>query len=446
MKPSLQELLEELARLAPRGIKLDLERMRGGLAALGDPHRAVPCVHIAGTNGKGSTSAMVEEAARRAGLRTGLTTSPHLSRFAERIRIGGEPIGDEAFAAALEKVLRGVAEPLTFFEALTAAAFVAFAEAGVELAILEVGLGGRLDATNVVEAPLCTAITSIALDHTEWLGPTVSDVAREKAGILKAGAPVVLGPLDAKPEAVIEAVARTVGAGPRWHVHRGAGGMGEIAVARDGRRVHVAGPGGRMVEATLGLAGPHQADNAGVACGVVWRLAERWPGIAGVLGEALEGVRWPGRMERFEVGGRTVLLDCAHNPHGAAALVAALGEERGTAGVGAGMGAGVGAGVEETTLVFGAMADKAWGEMLAVLAPAAGRRVYATPRGRAAAAVEELAKAAAGEAVGEPKAALARAVEITPEGGVVVVTGSIYLVGEIRAGLLGIEMDPPVGL
>src|SRR4051794_2193757 len=207
--PALRSRLEQIQARVPRGIVFGLERVNAALAELGDPHLDLACVHVAGTNGKGSTSAMVESIARAAGLRTGLYTSPHLCRFAERIRLDGEPIDDDAFAAALDRVLGGCRADLTVFESLTIAAFVAFHDAGVELAVIEVGLGGRLDATNAIRAPLCTAITSIGLDHTEYLGPTIADVAREKAGILKPGAPAVLGPMPEEAYRAIAAVAES---------------------------------------------------------------------------------------------------------------------------------------------------------------------------------------------------------------------------------------------
>ncbi|WP_437670895.1 bifunctional folylpolyglutamate synthase/dihydrofolate synthase [Sorangium sp. So ce131] len=452
--PRLPALLEALGQRAPRGMVLGLDRVREALAALGDPHAAVPAVHVAGTNGKGSVCAMVESAARAAGLRTGLYTSPHLSRFAERIRVEGEPIGDAALERALSAALTQVPSPLTFFEALTVAAFVAFRDAQVDLAVLEVGLGGRLDATNVLAAPLCTAITSIAFDHEAMLGPTLADIAREKAGILKRGAPVVLGPLSPEADAAIEAVAQAAHAGPRLRVTRAdddaegdaaphlgatrAGGgarAGEIVVGRaqaGGRAVHIAGPGGRALEVALGLRGAHQAENAGVACGVAWQLADRWPEIERALPVGLAGARWPGRLERIETSAGRVLLDCAHNPHGAQALAAWLDEE--------------GPGAAHTALVFGVMADKGWGEMLQTLAPRAQRRFYVTPKGRDAAPLEALRAIAPGEPIGDPHAAVARALEGSPPGGLVVVAGSIYLVGEVRSALLGVTPDPTVAL
>ncbi|WP_437500524.1 bifunctional folylpolyglutamate synthase/dihydrofolate synthase [Sorangium sp. So ce1099] len=438
--PRLPALLDALGQRAPRGMVLGLDRVREALAALGDPHESVPAVHVAGTNGKGSVCAMVESIARAAGLRTGLYTSPHLSRFAERIRVGGEPIDDAAFERALSAALERVPSPLTFFEALTVAAFVAFRDAGVDLAILEVGLGGRLDATNVIAAPLCTAITSIAFDHQALLGPTLADIAREKAGILKPGAPAVLGPLDPEADAAVEAAAQAAGAGPRLRVTRAehGGRAGEIAVGRAGRAgtgaraTRVAAPGRRAIEVELGLRGAHQAENAGVACGVAWQLAGRWPEVERALPAGLAAARWPGRLERLEAGAAHVLLDCAHNPHGAQALAAWLDEE--------------GPGAARTSLVFGAMTDKGWGEMLQTLAPRAQRRFYVTPKGRAAAPLEALCAIAPGEPIGDPGAAVARAMEVAAPGELVVVTGSIYLVGEVRSVLLGIAPDPVVTL
>ncbi len=435
--PRLPALLAALGQRAPRGMVLGLDRVREALAALGDPQAHLPAVHVAGTNGKGSVCAMVESVARAAGLRTGLYTSPHLSRFAERIRIGGDAIGEAALERGLAAALERVPSPLTFFEALTVAAFVAFRDAHVDLAILEVGLGGRLDATNVIAAPLCTAITSIAFDHVDLLGPALADIAREKAGILKPGAPVVLGPLDPEADAAIEAVAQAIGAGPRLRVARAehGGRAGEIAVGRAGpeaRATRIAGPGRRALEVELGLRGAHQAENAGVACGIAWQLAGRWPEVERALPEGLAATRWPGRLERLDAGAAQVLLDAAHNPHGAQALAAWLDEE--------------GPGAARTALVFGAMGDKGWGEMLQTLAPRAQRRFYATPQGRAAAPLDALRDIAPGEPIGDPRAAVARAIEVTGPGGLVVVAGSIYLVGEVRSALLGIVPDPVVTL
>jgi dihydrofolate synthase/folylpolyglutamate synthase len=411
---------------------LGLDRVEDALARLGDPHLGLAAVHVAGSNGKGSTSAMIEAVARAAGLRTGLYTSPHLCRFAERIRLDGRPIGDEAFARSLSAVIDRARPDLTFFESLTVAAFAAFREAEVDLAVLEVGLGGRLDATNVIRDPVATAITSISLEHTAILGDTLAAIAREKAGILKPGAPVVLGPLPDEAGAAIAEIASQVGAGPVLRVARALKGAGEIEVSHDGSVSTIRGPGpSDLLALRLPLAGAHQAENAGVAVGLASFLARRFPRIdlAAATRAGLAAAEWPGRCERIEKGGVTVLLDAAHNPEGAAALREAV---RGDP--------------ARTALVFGALADKRWPEMLAAIAPLASRRYYTRPRGREPAAPEALAAIAAGTAVPEPGEALARALAESAPGETVIVTGSIYLVGELRAGLLGIEADPVIAL
>jgi dihydrofolate synthase/folylpolyglutamate synthase len=407
--PGLIEKLHALQARAPRGMVLGLDRVEDALAALGSPHRGLACVHVAGSNGKGSTCAMVEAVARAAGLRTGLYTSPHLCRFAERIRIDGAPIEDAPFERALAAVLDRCRGDLTFFESLTVAAFEAFREAKLDLVVLEVGLGGRLDATNVIEAPIATAITSISLEHTAILGDTVEAIAREKAGIFKAGAPVVLGPLgEAADRAAVE-VAALVGAGP---------------ITRVGHETRVSVP--------LGLEGPHQAENAGVAVGLLHHVAARFPGRdwQTATREGLAHTEWPGRMERLDRGGVTVILDAAHNPDGVERLCQSpLGDPA------------------RTALVFGALADKRWPDMLRRLAPrAARRRYYAEPKGRAPAPLAEMAAIAAGVAVAEPREAIRRALAESAAGDTVLVTGSIYLVGEVRAELLGIGADPVIAL
>jgi len=388
---------------------LGLDRVHDALDALGRPQDDLRVVHVTGSNGKGSVSAMVESIARAAGLRTGLYTSPHLCRFAERIRVDGAPIDDALFSRALGAVLDRCRPDLTFFESLTLAAFHAFRDAEVDLAVLEVGLGGRLDATNVVREPLVTAITTITLEHTEILGDTLEHIAREKAGIFKPGSPVVLGPLEPEADREVARIAGAVGAGP----------------IRRARGAEVRGM-------SIGLPGPHQLDNAAVAAAIASFLERRWPAIGAAVKPGLLQVEWPGRFERITRGDVTVVLDCAHNPQGAAALAATLHDEA--------------IDPAQTSLVFGALGDKDWGGMLAALLPRVSRRYYATPKGRKAAALEELQRLGRGEAVGDPIAAVEQAISESKAGDTVVVTGSIYLVGEVRAHLLGIEADPVIAL
>jgi dihydrofolate synthase/folylpolyglutamate synthase len=412
---------------------LGLDRVEAALAQLDDPHLGLSVVHVAGSNGKGSTSAMVESVLRCAGLRTGLYTSPHLCRFAERIRIDGMPIEDLAFAECLGAVIERCRPDLTFFESLTVAAFAAFRDAAVDVAVLEVGLGGRLDATNVVRAPLATAVTSISLEHTALLGDTLAAIAREKAGILKPGAPVVLGPLPDEADAAIAEVAARAGASPIVRVVRGAPrAANTVGVAYDGTRTTLRGPrDDDELAVELGLVGAHQAANAGVAVGLVHAVANRFAqrDVRAALPAGLASVSWPGRLERIPTDRALVLLDAAHNLEGVDALRRAVTSPP-----------------ERTLLLFGALADKRWPEMLQELAPIASRRYYTRPKGREAADPSALAALAAGVVIDEPRAALERALAESGTEDTLLVAGSIYLVGELRAVLLGIEADPVIAL
>jgi dihydrofolate synthase/folylpolyglutamate synthase len=387
--------LENLYRRIPLGMRLGLEPMRAACERVGHPELVFTAVHVAGTNGKGSVCAMVESIARLHGLRTGLYTSPHLCRFAERIRIDGEPISDPQLADLLERALRE-APDLSFFEAATLTAFLAFRQARVDVGILEVGLGGRLDATNVLPRVSAAAITRIALDHADRLGPTLVDIAREKAGIAKPGVDLVLGPMDPDVRAAIDQVA---------HQH------GATTSSID----DIAAP------TRIGLDGQHQMDNARIATVLGRRLGAPPEAIAA----GLAAVRWPGRLERI---GRH-LLDCAHNPDGTQALAKHVRT--------------LGVPPERVKLVFGALTDKDWQGMLADLAPLAESRVFVSPRAGARAAVQPEAMAALWK--GEAAQGLEGALE--PGGAeLVIVAGSILLVGQARALLLGLAMDPPVAL
>lgn len=427
--PRLLPFLETLPRRARFGMVLGLDRMVESLAKLGNPHLAIPFVHIAGTNGKGSTSAMVASILRAAGLRTGLYTSPHLCRLAERVRIDGEPVEDDLFAEALERVMVAAPDNATFFEILTLAAFVVFKLAGVEVGVLEVGLGGRLDATNVVPRPLATAITSIALDHTAILGSTLDAIAREKAGIFKNGVPVVLGPLGLEARNAAIQMAQDIGASPLLEVGDRAG---QIRVTADGDEVEIVLPSGRLVKSRLSLSGAHQMANAAVAVGLSEFAAQTFPQILPAIADGLSSATWPGRLERIERDGKLVLLDCAHNPHGAEGLVAYV-RARGWS-------------PDRIVLVFGALADKAWTSMIDMVAPLAERRVYTQPKGRAPASLSEMAERFAGETVNEPRVAIYRALEVARPGDMILVVGSIFLVGEVRSELLGLVCDPIVAL
>lgn len=301
--------------------------MQAACVAAGNPERAFAVVHVAGTNGKGSVSAMVESIARATGKKTGLYTSPHLARFAERIRIDGEPLTDDDLALRLTDALTR-APDISFFETATLAAFIAFRDAKVDVAVIEVGLGGRLDATNVVEAPVAAAITRIALDHQDRLGNTLVEIAREKAGIAKKGLDLVLGPVTRDVRRAIDEVARVHGA--------------TTSLAEDDEEAR-----SFVKTATLGLAGEHQRANACVA----YVLGKRIGADASARARGIATVQWPGRMEtvvetvsRAKDDGVVWLLDAAHNPDGAAALRAELGRRNDSP--------------DRVAIVFGALADK----------------------------------------------------------------------------------------
>ena len=289
------------------GVKFGVERMRNLTAALGHPEHAYPVVHIAGTNGKGSVSAMLESILRAAGRRTGLYTSPHLVRLGERVQVDRHPLTEDeivAFAHELAPVAdalgaQGVDEHPTFFEFMTAMAFLQFARSRVDVALIEVGLGGRLDATNVV-LPELTVITSIGLDHLEQLGDTITAIAGEKAGIIKPGVPVVLGRLPAEAELVIRAIAQE-----------------RQAPVHSVREVF----GDHLAEyPATNLEGDYQRWNAATATLAARLLAGRFALTDAIVFQGLQQVVWPGRWQRTILGGRTLILDASHNPEGAQVL------------------------------------------------------------------------------------------------------------------------------
>jgi dihydrofolate synthase/folylpolyglutamate synthase len=400
-RPNYTDLLARLETARTLGVELGLPRVRRALALLGDPQRRFAAVQLAGTNGKGSAAAMTESILRAAGVRTGLYTSPHLSRFTERIRVAGaEADGDRL--AALDARVAATGVPLTYFEIATALAFLTFAEEGVEVAVLETGLGGRLDAVTTCE-PLATAVTSIGLDHLGYLGNTLRDIAREKAGIVKPGVPHLVGPLP--PEADDE--------------------QARAAAAASAPLLHL-GYEFEAPEAPIGLPGAHQQANAAIAVELAKRAAAHLgrPLPASAIEEGLANVRWPGRLER--VGG--VLFDCAHNVQGAQALAAALPELA----------------ARPVTLVTSIVGDKDAPGILSALAPAVSR-VITTRSGNARSippeALADLARSLGLDATAapDPRAALELA---RRRGSLILVAGSIFLVGELRAHLLGEPIDP----
>lgn len=403
----LGEALRKLYARVPLGMRLGLGPMKDACARAGHPERTFDVVHIGGTNGKGSVCAMTEAIARAHGKKTGLFTSPHLSRFAERVRINGEPISDEELVACLEDAL-SIGHDLSFFETATLAAFLAFRSANVELAVLEVGIGGRLDATNVIETAKATAITKVALDHQDKLGNTLVEIAREKAAIAKSGVPMVIGTVPEDVRFEIERVCRSLKGKPEF--------IDDERIVK----IKVASP----------LPGLYQTANVRVAA----RLGVHLGANEASVTKGLASATWPGRFETIEHTTGAVLLDAAHNPDGMLAFVASLGAIKARF-------AG-----SPMVLVFGALADKEWGEMIDIAAKHFEHRVYTVPKGRAAVRPDILRERHDGIIDEDPSHAYRTARAIAGEKGLVVVAGSIFLVGEIRGELLGIPSDPVVAL
>ena len=358
------DALSYLFSLEQFGIKFGLASIRALLARLGNPDHAFRSIHIAGTNGKGSVTAMVDSVLRRAGHRSARYTSPHLIDLSERFVIDGRAVAAAEMARAAGDVRQAIeaaiadgllsAQP-TFFEATTAMAFDMFRRAGVEFAVIEVGLGGRLDSTNVID-PVVTAITSIDFDHQQYLGTTLAEIAGEKAGIIKPGVPVVVGDVVPEAFAVIERIAR----------ERGAELIRADAAARDYGPIR------------LGLRGAHQRANAQVAMRVIETLERLGVAIGtDAIVDGLTTVTWPGRLEhRSLADGGEIILDAAHNPAGASALASYLRTPREA---------------PKPTLVFAAMRDKDVDGMLTVLLPAVGRVIVTRPSNPRSADPAELA-------------------------------------------------------
>jgi dihydrofolate synthase/folylpolyglutamate synthase len=431
----------ELGQTAGR--KFDLAHMRVLLAALGHPESKFPSVLVAGTNGKGSTAATLASILQASGLKTGLYTSPHLVRINERIRIDGEAIGDHDFAA-LHDVVDRVAERLvaagdlpwhpSFFETLTAMAFEYFARSRPEMAVLEVGMGGRLDATNVVE-PRLSIITDIALDHQKYLGETIAEIAREKAGIIRPGGIVVtLAQLpeanDAIGSAILSAGAHAVNAveyvpiiSGQWLVASGQWQRYPLDVM--GKQILIESP----------LVGKHQLRNLALAIAAAEELRDQ--GMVQITPEmiarGIRETRWPGRFQVVRAGGDgpEYVLDVAHNPAGAWALRATLSHAYGD------LGSSAAAAGREITLVFGVMRDKAVREVVEILFPIAKHVIVTHANNPRSASAHEIRRAAARVAAGmemeeaeDVASALERARKAAGPGGLIVVTGSIYIVGE----------------
>ena len=412
MSSTLAEVLPRLYALVPKGKSLGLERMEAACARFGNPERSFSAVHVAGTNGKGTVSAFVASIARASGKRVGLYTSPHLVRFAERIQIDGALIDDETLARVLERVMDEAPE-LTFFEVTTLAAFVAFQQAQVEIAVIEVGLGGRLDATNVIPPPRVAVITRVAFDHIEELGDSLAKIATEKAGIIKKGSTVVVGKLHPDARDVVERRVAQVGA--------------HLVALSNPERI----PGAALAYPRFAMFGSNLA--VAVTAGQELGIPPR------TIADGIEAAQWPARNELLHRNGQELtLLDCAHNPDGTVALShvldpSTLGEIESR---------------RDVALVFGTLKKKSWRAMLRRLEQSAAHKFFVAPPLSAdkVADPHEMAAAFGGTVAPNVAEALSLARAKVGQSGLVVVTGSIYLVGAARAQLLSVPSDPPVDM
>ncbi|WP_444667575.1 bifunctional folylpolyglutamate synthase/dihydrofolate synthase [Cereibacter changlensis] len=416
--PSSDVILERMMSLHPKVIDLTLDRVHRLLAALGHPERGLPpVIHIAGTNGKGSTQAMIRAGLEASGDRVHAYTSPHLARFHERIRLAGELISEPALAALLDEcVAANGPEEITFFEITTCAAFLAFARTPADFTLLEVGLGGRLDATNVLEKPRLTIITPVSVDHQQYLGETLPEIAGEKAGILKRGVPCVVGPQSPEGLEVIEARAARLGVpllahGQHWQVW-----------TERGRLVFQDETG--LLDLPLpNLPGPHQIQNAGAALAALRHLGKDEAACEAAVTRAF----WPARMQRLRQGplvesapGVELWLDGGHNPAGGEAVAATL----------------VGMPKRATYLICGMLNTKDIGGYLRPLAPHVTRlHAVSIPGEKAtlpAAETEAAARDAGMAAVSSASVAEAlAAIAAEDTAARVLICGSLYLAGTV---------------
>lgn len=415
--------LARLYRLQSRGVKLGLERMRAALLLRGSPERSLRCVHVAGTNGKGSVAAMIDGGLRASGHRTGLFTSPHLHRFGERIRVNGKNLSHAQITKRLRELLDFFERPngpeLSFFEITTLLAFEVFRDQRCEIVVLEIGLGGRMDSTNVAPSML-SVITRIALDHTNVLGATHAAIAKEKAGILRRNVPLVCGVREPSALRAISAIARKLRVAHQQidqDFSVVSGGHRALSVEVRGLRYH-------KLKTTL--VGDHQRDN--IACAVAALHLLNTLGVATskvAIRRGLAEVKWRARMERLAVK-PVVWLDAAHNPDGCTALAAHL----------------ITLTQRPRVLVFGAMQDKDIPSMLNPLLPVTEHRVFTTVSMPRAADPKTLAATFHGESRSSVASALRHAKKLAGDQGCVIVAGSIFVVAEARATLLRLKSDP----
>ncbi|GFO61271.1 bifunctional folylpolyglutamate synthase/dihydrofolate synthase [Geomonas silvestris] len=411
------ETLTHIFALGRFGIKPGLERISLLLEALGNPQHAFAALHVVGTNGKGSTASQLSTLLASGGYRTGLFTSPHLISFTERIRVNGAEIAEEDVVRLAGRVLAAAPPETTFFEIVTALAALHFAEAGVEIAVFEAGMGGRLDATNVFDGVL-GIITPVSLDHTDYLGGSIAEIAREKVGICKPGRPIVSAQQAPEAAQLIEAQAAALSA-PLYRLGE------EFDAWWEGGNLSYRGIGMRLDALSPGLAGAYQSGNIACALAAAELLAGvGFPVPARAFPGAVAEARWPGRLELFE-GTPRLILDGAHNPAGARALAEALG----------------GIPYQRLFLVIGVMGDKELSGILGPLVPLAERVFTVSPDLERALPAEALAASCAEygvpvEAAGPVRRGIELARAAAGPDDLILVCGSLFTVGEARGILL----------
>jgi len=422
---------------ATHGLKFGIDRMRGFADALGNPEAALPLVHVAGTNGKGSVVAMLDSIFRAAGWRVGMYTSPHLVMLGERVQVERQPLSPEEIVAYVDE-LRPVAERVgggvpedqpSFFEFMTAMALLQFGRQRCDIGLLEVGLGGRLDATNIV-TPELSIISSIGMDHCEMLGHSLTEIAAEKAGIIKPGVPVVIGRLPSEAEAVVRARAAELGS--PVHSVRDVFGEGAEREKAEGQEAWHDYP-------QTNLEGDYQRWNAGtaaLAARVLMAANPRWRLTPERIAEGLARVDWPGRWQRMQVGGRLLILDSSHNPEGASVLDANLAQ----------LVAGTG---RRPVVIAGVLGAARARPLLETISRHAGMLHLVVPDQSRACSLDELMglvpEGFRGNVVRDSVVRLFPAAGECAAGGaedVIVVTGSIYLIGEVLARLCPPERSP----
>ncbi|HUA34953.1 MAG TPA: folylpolyglutamate synthase/dihydrofolate synthase family protein [Candidatus Binataceae bacterium] len=414
----LTKTLDWLYSLEARGEIYKLERMENALALIGNPHKRLRAVHIAGTKGKGSVAAMLDSVLRAAGLRVGLYTKPHLVNLSERTRINGAEVPAARMLDYIERlraIFDGANMALTFFEFTVALMFLYFAEENVDIAVIETGLGGRLDSTNVV-MPILSVITPIGFDHMEYLGHTIPAIASEKGGIIKNDVPVVIGARDPEARTTLTSIA-----GQRRSAVRLIDRDFSFTSHAPAHRIDYQGLGLNLNGVELALAGPFQHENAAIAIAAVEALrALGWKIDEPHIRQGLREMYWPGR---FDVVSRRplVILDCAHNEMSIAALLETLAVELGP--------------TIKPRLIFGCLADKEWQRMAAMLAPRVRDVTLTKVKPKRPLDPENLAPHFAHQVptrvIREPLEAVATLLSQLEPDEVALVTGSVYLIGEV---------------